>query len=155
MFSALGRLTAMTSRIFLTLSIVIIAFLAISTGLLPSLAAADKKVDVSKIHGRIQLVTSFPDYKVKVVTSFPDLRVQTVENFPDRPGRWQIVDSFPDFKIQLVDSFPDFTVQFASGFPGPARSRQGMLPKWGAQTFPSTLPAPVQNRGLKNAVLED
>ena len=82
--------------------------------------AGDRKVNVSKIHGRIQYVKSFPDYKVKAVTSFPDLRVQIVESFPSHPGQWQIVDSFPDYKIEMVDSFPDFTVQFVSSFPGPA-----------------------------------
>jgi hypothetical protein len=77
--------------------------------------------DVSSIYGRIQFVTSFPDYKVKVVNSFPDLKVQMVDAFPDRPGRWQKVNSFPDYKIQLVDAFPDFTIQWVDSFPGPAR----------------------------------
>jgi hypothetical protein len=81
--------------------------------------AGDKKVNVSKVHGRIQYVKSFPDYKVKAVTSFPDLRVQVVESFPTSPGQWQIVESFPDYKIEMVESFPDFTVQFVSSFPGP------------------------------------
>ena len=87
--------------------------------LLPGSSAGNKKVDVSKIHGHIQFVKSFPDYKVQAVTSFPDLRVQIVESFPDAPGQWQIVTSFPDYKIQMVDSFPDFTVQFVTSFPGP------------------------------------
>jgi hypothetical protein len=81
--------------------------------------AGDKKVNVPKVHGRIQYVKIFPDYKVKAVTSFPDLRVQIVESFPSSPGQWQIVDSFPDYKIEMVDSFPDFTVQFVTSFPGP------------------------------------
>jgi hypothetical protein len=83
--------------------------------------AGNKKVDVSRIHGRIQYVNSFPDYKVKAVTSFPDLRVQIVESFPSSPGQWQIVDSFPDYKIEMVGSFPDFTVEFVNSFPGPAK----------------------------------
>src|SRR2546423_3069789 len=83
--------------------------------------AGDNKVDVSKIHWRIQFVNSFPDYKVQAVTSFPDLRVEIVESFPDKPGQWQIVDSFPDYKIQMVNSFPDFTIQYVKSFPGPAK----------------------------------
>ena len=83
--------------------------------------AGDKKGAASKVHGRIQYVTSFPDYKVQAVTSFPDLRVQVVTSFPDKPGMWQIVDSFPDYKIQMVESFPDFTVQFVESFPGPGK----------------------------------
>ena len=89
--------------------------------LLPGVWAGDKKVDVSKIRGRIQFVKSFPDYKVQAVTSFPDLRVQIVDSLPEKAGEWQIVTSFPDYKIQMVDSFPDFTVQFVTSFPGPAK----------------------------------
>jgi len=80
--------------------------------------AGEKKADVSKIHGRIQFVSSFPDYKVQVVNSFADLKVQVVESFPDRPGRWQIVESLPDYKIQIVTAFPDFTVEYVKSFPG-------------------------------------
>ncbi len=80
-----------------------------------------KKVDVSKINGRIQFVQSFPDYKVQAVTSLLDLRVEIVKSFSDSPGQWQIVESFPDYKIEMVDSFPDFTIEFVTSFPGPAK----------------------------------
>jgi hypothetical protein len=95
-------------------SLAIAAMLAL---LLLDVRAGDKKADVSKIHGRIQYVKSFPDYKVQAVTSFPDLRVEIVESFPNSPGKWQIVDSFPNYKIEMVDSFPDFTVQFGKQLP--------------------------------------
>ena len=98
-----------------------LAIAAILTLLIIVVRAGDKKVDVSRIHGRIQYVKSFPDYKVQAVKSFPDLKVQIVESFPTSPGQWQIVDSFPDYKIEMVDSFPDFTVQFVTSFPGPAK----------------------------------
>ncbi|MEY2564613.1 MAG: hypothetical protein QOH88_2806 [Verrucomicrobiota bacterium] len=87
---------------------------------LPGVRAGDKKVDVSKIHRRIQFVKSFPDYKVQAVTSFPDLRVEIVQSSPSQPGQWQIVESFPDYKIEMVESFPDFRIQFVKSFPGPA-----------------------------------
>ena len=89
--------------------------------LLFGVGAGEKKVDVSKIHGRIQYVKSFPDYKVQAVKSFPDLRVEVVESLPIAAGQWQIVDSFPDYKIEMVESFPDFAVQFVTNFPGPAK----------------------------------
>jgi hypothetical protein len=98
---------------FLAVAILLAAFALV-------IRAGDKKVDVSKIHGRIQFVKSFGDYNVKAVTSFPDLRVEIVESLPNAAGQWQIVDSFPDYKIQMVDSFPDFTIQFVKNFPGPA-----------------------------------
>jgi predicted ester cyclase len=81
-------------------------------------SAGEKKADLEKIHGRIQFVTSFPDYRVMVVESFPDLKVQMVTSFPDKPGQWQKVDGFADYKVQIVDSFPDFTIQYVKSFPG-------------------------------------
>lgn len=82
------------------------------------LIQAAPPADLAAIHGKIQFVDSFPDYKVKVVESFADLHVQMVTSFPDRPGKWQVVTSFPDYKIQLVDSFPDFTIKYVQSFPG-------------------------------------
>ena len=84
----------------------------------PLATRAKRKVDVSKIYGKIMYVDSFPDYKVQIVNSFPNLKVQVVKSFPDKPGKWKIVNSFPDYKIQLVNSFPDFTVQYVTSFPG-------------------------------------
>jgi predicted nucleic acid binding AN1-type Zn finger protein len=78
--------------------------------------------ELGKIHGKIKLVTSFPDYKVKVVDSFPDLKVKKVDSFPDKSGLWKIVDSFPDYKIQIVDSFPDFTIKYVTAFPGVSKN---------------------------------
>lgn len=95
--------------------------IALLTLLVIVVRAGDKKVDVSRIHGRTQHVKSFPDYKVQAVTSFPDLRVEIVESFSNSPGQWQIVDSFPDYKIEMVESFPDFTAQFVNSFPGPSK----------------------------------
>ena len=105
----------MTSRIPLPLSV-----LGLFATLQIMVVAGEKKVDPATVHGRIQIVKSFPDYKVKAVKSFPDLKVQVVKSFPG-PGKWMIVDSFPDFKIQLVESFPDFTVEFADGIPEQAK----------------------------------
>jgi hypothetical protein len=71
-----------------------------------------------KLYGRVQVVTSFPDFKVKQVSSFPDLKVKKVTSFADRCGRWHFVHSFADFKIQFVDSFADFKIQYVDSFPG-------------------------------------
>jgi len=71
-----------------------------------------------KLWGKVQFVTSYPDFTVQVVENFPDLRVEKVERFPDSKGRWEFVNKFPDFTIQYVDSRPDFTIQFVENFPG-------------------------------------
>ncbi|MCG8598807.1 MAG: hypothetical protein MI807_01580 [Verrucomicrobiales bacterium] len=86
--------------------------------LLKNSGAGPNKAELANIHGKIQFVESFPDYKVKIVQSFADLHVQRVSSFPDKPGKWKIVTSFPDFKIQIVNSFPDFTIKYVDSFPG-------------------------------------
>ncbi len=68
--------------------------------------------------GEVEVVDSFPDFKVQIVDSFPDLKVQLVDSFPDACGQWKIVSSSGKIKIQYVDSFPDFTIQFVDSFPG-------------------------------------
>ncbi|MGY6628486.1 MAG: hypothetical protein ACXIVL_08205 [Oceanicaulis sp.] len=80
--------------------------------------APDCTFNGQALHGRVKLVTSFPDIRVQIVTSFPDLRVQWVDSFPNACGRWREVDSFPDFTIQYVTSFPDLRVQTVESFPG-------------------------------------
>jgi hypothetical protein len=116
-----GDLSSLLRRVLCALCVRFLAIALLAAALIHVLRAGEKKVDVSKIHGRIQFVQSFPDYKVQAVTSFPDLRVQIVKSFPDSPGKWQIVESFPDYKIEMVNSFPDFTIQFVKSFPGPAK----------------------------------
>ncbi|ACT13860.1 MULTISPECIES: hypothetical protein [Pectobacterium] len=78
-------------------------------------------VDVSKVYGRIQIVDSFPDYRVQIVNAHEHLRVQEVTAFANRAGEWEIVDNFPDFKIQIVDVHPDFKIRLVDHFPGPTR----------------------------------
>ncbi len=70
------------------------------------------------LHGKYQVVASFPDFKVEIVTSFSDLNVQKVSSFPSACGKWQEVSSFPDFKIQFVSSFPNLKITFVENFPG-------------------------------------
>jgi hypothetical protein len=70
------------------------------------------------LHGKVQFVDSFADFKVQIVANFEDLRVDTVNTFPDHCGQWQIVNSFPDFTVELVESFPDFKIKYVNSFPG-------------------------------------
>jgi len=80
--------------------------------------------DLAKIYGRIKIVSSFGDYKVKVVTCFEDLSVKKVNHKASKPGEWQIVDTLPDFKIQLVNSAPDFKIKYVHSFPGVSRFKK-------------------------------
>ncbi len=70
------------------------------------------------LHGKVQIVESFPDLKVQIVDAFADLEVKLVESFPDDCGEVQLVESFPDVKVQIVDAFPDLKVKIVSAFPG-------------------------------------
>ena len=95
------------------------------TILISTVVKAEDKVDSEscnyndfKLYGKVQIVDSYPDFKVKEVDAFADLHVQRVDAFPDACGKWQIVDAFPNFKVQFVDSFPDLEVKFVDAFPG-------------------------------------
>lgn len=70
------------------------------------------------LYGRVQIVNSFEDFRVKRVDSFEDIRVKDVSSFATSCGRWQFVNAFPDFKIKYVDSFEDFRVKFVNAFEG-------------------------------------
>jgi len=84
-----------------------------AAGALPSC-----EMDGIGLFGEVEIVDSFPDFKVQVVDSFPDLKVQRVDSFPDSCGQWKMVSGSGKIKIQYVDSFPDFTIQFVDSFPG-------------------------------------
>lgn len=102
-------------------SIVRVPFLLVIGAALLQFGAASTsptKPDVSKIFGKIQYVTAFPDYKVEVVTALEDLRVQEVNALPNSVGKWQIVTALPDFKIQKVTALGDFKIRFVTALPG-------------------------------------
>jgi hypothetical protein len=69
-----------------------------------------------KLQGRVKVVTSFPDFKVRAVEVFPDLKVKVRNrNFEVKDcGDWVFVEDFPDFTIRYVDAFPDFTIKMTS-----------------------------------------
>lgn len=75
-------------------------------------------IDLNRIFGRIQYVSSFEDHTVRVVEMLPDLRVQEVPFLADAPGKWEIVDAFPDFRIKIVSENEDFTIEYVDMLPG-------------------------------------
>lgn len=68
--------------------------------------------------GRVRVVTSFPQFRVRVVTHHPDICILRTSRTPESVGQWQFVDAFEDFTIQFVDAFEDFSIQYVDAFPG-------------------------------------
>ncbi len=94
---------------------------AMAAALGPATAATKLKactLNGKQLFGKVQVVRSFPDFRVQRVTSFPDLKVEVVKSFPETCGKWMWVNSFPDFTIEYVEAFPDFTIEFVDSFPG-------------------------------------
>lgn len=58
-------------------------------------------VDVSKVYGRIQIVDSFPDYRVQIVNAHEHLRVQEVTAFANRPGNGKLLIIFLILRLKL------------------------------------------------------
>ncbi len=107
--------------------LVFLACLASTLMIFPALSPAFGSDDLDretcsykgkKLYGKILVVDSFPDLKIKETTSFPDLNVQLVNSFPNNCGQWELVESFPDLKVKYVSSFPDITIKFVTSFPG-------------------------------------
>jgi hypothetical protein len=70
------------------------------------------------LFGKVEVVESSGDIKIKPVESFPDLKVKIVDGFADDCGEWEFVESSGDFTIQFVDSFPDLEIEMVDSFPG-------------------------------------
>jgi hypothetical protein len=68
-----------------------------------------------QLWGDVEIVTSFPDFKVRI-SDFPDLNVEETY-FPSSCGQWHTVTAFGDFTVQFVDAFEDFDIAYSS-FPG-------------------------------------
>ena len=92
--------------------------LFVSSSALASGIDSDCTLNGKALYGKVQVGSSFPDFKVEVVQSFPDLKVEEKSSFADDCGEWEFVDSFPDFTIEYVTSFPDFKIELVSSFPG-------------------------------------
>ena len=101
-----------------TIRLIALGGLAAIAGTSPAAALSACEWNGIPLHGKVEVVTSFPDIKVQEVSSFGDLKVQYVSGFADDCGEWEIVSSFGDFKIQYVDSFPDIKIEVVSSFPG-------------------------------------
>jgi len=76
------------------------------------------EVNGHRLAGRVEVVSSFADVKVREVSGVADLRVRKVDAFPKACGEWQFVDSLPDFTIQFVDTFEDVSIRYVDAFPG-------------------------------------
>lgn len=95
-----------------------IFFLLISVFILADDCVLEKDGKTIPLHGKVQIVESFPDIKVEIVDAFADVEIMIVSSFPDDCGEVQLVESFPDVKVQIVDAFPDLKVKIVSAFPG-------------------------------------
>lgn len=95
-----------------------IFFSLISVFFLADDCVLEKDGKTIPLHGKVQIVESFPDIKVEIVDAFADVEIMIVSSFPDDCGEVQLVESFPDVKVQIVDAFPDLKVKIVSAFPG-------------------------------------
>lgn len=109
----------MKKLIFLQLCAAVMALgLGLSEPAFAGLNKGNCTFDGKPLYGRVQIVDSFPDVKVKKVDNFADLDVKFVNSFPNDCGEWEIVKSLPDIRVQFVSNFPDVTIKVVNNFPG-------------------------------------
>ena len=68
-----------------------------------------------KVYGKVKVVSSNQDFKVKIVNSSEDISIVKTEHSPSNKGEWQFVESGEDIKVKLVSSGEEFTVKFTTG----------------------------------------
>ena len=56
--------------------------------------------------------------KVKIVDSFEDIKVKIVDAFENSCGKVKIVEHFEDVKVKIVDSFEDIKIKIVDSFEG-------------------------------------
>jgi len=69
------------------------------------------QADACKVYGKIKLVESGEDVKVRVVGSGEKLRVRYVTESAVAPGQWELVVTGAQYKVKIVDSGEDFTIR--------------------------------------------
>ena len=62
-----------------------LATLALTAAALSGPVAEDCTFNGIPLHGRVEIVESFPDMRVQLVTSFPDIKIEYVTSFPGMP----------------------------------------------------------------------
>jgi hypothetical protein len=67
-----------------------------------------------KLYGKVKVVTSNPDFKVRIVDYSEDISVKNTENDPSRCGEWKFVEYSEDFKVRFVTSGEDFTIKYTT-----------------------------------------
>ena len=68
-----------------------------------------------KLYGKVRVVESSPDFRVKVVNSSENISIQKTDHTPTRCGEWNFVENGEDFKIQFVTNSEDFTIRYTNG----------------------------------------
>jgi hypothetical protein len=70
-----------------------------------------------KLYGKVKIVNSNADFKVRVVDYSEDISIKKTVNNPSSCGEWKFVESSEDFKIQIVKDGEDFKIRYITGSP--------------------------------------
>ena len=70
------------------------------------------------LKGKVKIVDSGEDFKIRYVSYDADIRVKLVDWMADDCGEWQIVESGEDFKVKVVDWNEDLKVEKVQFTPG-------------------------------------
>lgn len=74
---------------------------------------AERITKASNCFGRIQVVDSNADFKVRITKSSADLRVLQTP-VAEKIGEWNFVDVSPDYTVRFVSANEDFSITFSS-----------------------------------------
>ena len=68
-----------------------------------------------KLYGKVKVVNSGEDLKVRIVGSSEDISIIKTERDPAKCGEWKFVESSEDFKVRFVTSGEDIKIRYTTG----------------------------------------
>jgi hypothetical protein len=68
-----------------------------------------------KLYGKVKVVNSGEDFKVRIVENSEDISIIKTERDPCKCGEWKFVDYSEDLKVRFVTSGEDFKIRYTTG----------------------------------------
>lgn len=67
--------------------------------------------DACDIYGRIKIVESAEDYRVRIVTAGEHVRIKYIDYGERTPGLWRLVESGENYRIKIVTAGEHFRIR--------------------------------------------
>jgi hypothetical protein len=113
-----NALSILLKKVSIYLAVFLLLGLIFIFPILPNPVSKNCMYKGKKLSGRIELVDTFPDIRVRVVKSNPHLRVQKMKANTARCGEWEIVKFPPSLRVMIDQVHGEIDIQYVNFSPG-------------------------------------